>query len=195
MVSDITSEDIVQVELVARAQRGDRDAFTALVEDRLPRLYGVAGLITGSRTAAEDAVQEALLKAWRDLPRLRDAERFDAWLRRLLVNAAHDQGRRQRRRRPETPLLDTHHGTTEDAANQVVDRDELDGAFQRLSERERTVIVLRHYLGLSTAEAAAAMEMREGTLKSKLHRAMQALAAAIAAERRRTEMTKGERLA
>lgn len=195
MASDTTTEGIVQVELIERAQNGDRDAFSALVRDRLPRLYGVAGLITGSRDAADDAVQETLLKAWRDLPRLREPDRFDAWLHRLLVNACHDHGRRLRRRKAETPLLDVHQGSTSDAAQLVADRDELDGAFRRLDGQERAVIVLRHYLGLSTAEAAAALGMREGTLKSKLHRAMNAMSAAIAAERRRAELRTGERLA
>ena len=195
MASDTTTEGIVQVELIERAQNGDRDAFSALVRDRLPRLYGVAGLITGSRDAADDAVQDTLLKAWRDLPRLREPDRFDAWLHRLLVNACHDHGRRLRRRKAETPLLDVHQGSISDAAQLVADRDELDGAFRRLDGQERAVIVLRHYLGLSTAEAAAALGMREGTLKSKLHRAMNAMSAAIAAERRRAELRTGERLA
>lgn len=195
MASDTTTEGIVQVELIERAQDGDRDAFSALVRDRLPRLYGVAGLITGSRDAADDAVQETLLKAWRDLPRLREPDRFDAWLHRLLVNACHDHGRRLRRRKAETPLLDVHQGSISDAAQLVADRDELDGAFRRLDGQERAVIVLRHYLGLSTAEAAAALGMREGTLKSKLHRAMNAMSAAVAAERRRAELRTGERLA
>lgn len=184
----------MQIELVTRAQRGDHDAFTALVKEKLPRLYGVAGLITGGRDTAEDAVQDALLNAWRDLPRLRDRERFDAWLHRLLVNACHDHGRR-RRRRHETPLLDVHHGSIPDPTQAIVDRDELDGVFRRLSVQERSVIVLRHYLGLSTSEAAAALGMREGTLKSQLHRAMQAMTAAVAAEQRRTEVTTRGRLA
>lgn len=195
MARDTTTEGIVQVELIERAQNGDRDAFSALVRDRLPRLYGVAGLITGSRDTADDAVQETLLKAWRDLPRLREPDRFDAWLHRLLVNACHDHGRRLRRRKAETPLLDVHQGSISDAAQLVADRDELAGAFRRLDGQERAVIVLRHYLGLSTAEAAAALGMREGTLKSKLHRAMNAMSAAIAAERRRAELRTGERLA
>lgn len=185
----------MQVELVARAQRGDHDAFTALVRDGLPRLYGLAGLITGRGDMAEDAVQDALLNAWRDLPRLRDRERFDAWLHRLVVNACHDHGRRERRRRVETPLLEVHLGTTPDATQHVADRDELDAAFRRLSVQERSAIVLRHYLGLSTSEAAAAMGMREGTLKSQLHRAMKAMTAALAAEQRSTEARTRGRLA
>lgn len=174
--------------LVSRAQQGDHDAFSALITDRISKMYGVAGLITGRRDLAEDAVQDALIRAWRDLPRLREADKFDAWLHRLLVNACHDQGRRQRRHRGETALFDVHAAPYRDPAQAVAARDELDHAFRRMSHEDRAVIVLRHYLGLSTAEAAAAMRMREGTLKSRLHRAMKSMAAAIAAEGRPSEI-------
>lgn len=175
--------------LVSQAQRGDHDAFSALITERIPRLYGVAALITGRRDLAEDAVQEALINAWRDLPRLREADRFDAWLHRLLVNACHDQGRRLRRQRGETPLADQQFAGDRDPAQTVIARDEIERAFRWLSHEDRTVVVLRHYLGLSTREAAAAMGMREGTLKSRLHRAMKVMAAAIAAEARPTGIT------
>lgn len=174
---------------VSEAQRGDHDAFSALITERIPRLYGVAGLITGRRDLAEDAVQEALIHAWRDLPRLRDAATFDAWLHRLLVNACHDQGRRQRRQRGETPLMNQEFTGDGDPAQTVVARDEIERAFRWLSHEDRTVVVLRHYVGLSTREAAAAMGMREGTLKSRLHRALKSMAAAIAAEAGPTEIT------
>ena len=166
---------------VSQAQRGDHDAFSALITERIPRLYGVAGLITGRRDLAEDAVQEAMINAWRDLPRLREADKFDAWLHRLLVNACHDQGRRLRRQRGATPLADQQIAGEHDPAQTVIARDEIERAFRWLSHEDRTVVVLRHYLGLSTKEAAAAMGLREGTLKSRLHRAMKVMAAAIAA--------------
>lgn len=175
--------------LLTQAQQGDHDAFSALMTDRIPRLYRIAGLITGRPDAAEDAVQEALLHAWRDLPRLRDVERFDAWLHRLLVNACHDQGRRQRRFRAETPLGEEHHRATPDSAHALADRDELERAFRWLSVKDRAVIALRYYLDLSTTEAAEAMGMREGTFKSRLHRAMKQMAAAMAAEGRAAEIT------
>ena len=175
--------------LVSQAQRGDHDAFAALIAERIPRLYGVAGLITGRWDLAEDAVQEALIHAWRDLPRLREADRFDAWLHRLLVNACHNEGRRVRRQRVESPLANQQFAGDRDPAQTVIVRDEIERAFRWLSHEDRTVIVLRHYLGLSTTEAAAALGMREGTLKSRLHRAMKVMAAAIAAEARPTEIT------
>ncbi|MDQ2689939.1 MAG: hypothetical protein M3Y29_06670, partial [Chloroflexota bacterium] len=74
-------------ELVRRARDGDHGAFDALVRPQIERLYGLAGLLLSDRTRAEDAVQEALLRAWRDLPKLREAGKFGAWLRRLVVNA------------------------------------------------------------------------------------------------------------
>ena len=134
-------------------------------------------------------MQEALIHAWRDLPRLRDTERFDAWLHRLLINACNDQGRQRRRQRVETELRDEHRASGGDPAQAVVVRDELERAFHRLSIKDRKVIVLRHYLGLSTAEAAEAMGIREGTLKSRLHRAMSAMVAAMAADERPTGIT------
>lgn len=178
----------MQHELVERARKGDHDAFAILVHERMGRLYGTAGLILGGRAAAEDAVQDALLRAWRDLPRLRDPDRFDGWLRRLLVNACHDQGRRQRSR-PETPLLVEDPPAAGDPYARIANADELERAFRVLSLEDRAVVVLRHYLDLSTADAAAALGMREGTLKSKLHRALRSLAAALDAEARLGDAT------
>lgn len=179
--------------LVSQAQRGDHDAFSELIAERLPRMYGIAGLVTGSRDRAEDAVQETLMHAWRDLPRLREVGKFDAWLHRLLINACHDEGRRRKRQRGETPLTGQQVTGDRDPAQAIANRDELDRAFRWLSHEDRAVVVLRHYLGLSTNEAAAVMGMREGTLKSRLHRAMKSMAAAIAAESRPTEITTGGR--
>ena len=88
-------------ELVERAQRGDHEAFDALATAAYHRLYAIARRILRDGYAAEDAVQDALIRAWRDLRGLRDRERFDAWLHRLLINACADQARRSRRRRLE----------------------------------------------------------------------------------------------
>lgn len=177
-------------QLVARAQDGDHEAFSTLVEERIGRLYGLAGLIVRDRTTAEDAVQDALLKAWRDLPTLRAADRFDAWVRRLVINACYDIGRR-RRRRPEVALVVEHAGALDDTQEQVALRDELERAFRRLTPDERSVIALRYYLDLSSSEAAAALGIGEVALRSRLHRAIRAMAAALAAEARPTELTRG----
>lgn len=170
--------------LVERAANGDHDAFTLLVHQHSARMHGLAVLILRDRTRAEDAVQDAFVRAWRDLPRLRDVDRFDAWIRRLVVNACHDEGRRLGRRRGETELLPHHEAPFADSAEGVADRDEIGRGFARLSPEQRTAIVLRYYADLPTSEAATVMGVPDGTYKSKLHRAMQALAAGIAADAR-----------
>jgi RNA polymerase sigma factor (sigma-70 family) len=181
----------LQDELVRRARDGDHAAFESLVRPEIERLYGLAGLLLGNRARAEDAVQEALLKAWRDLPRLRDVAKFPAWLRRLVVNAAHDEGRRLGRRRREVALDPNHDRATADELGGLLDRDELSKAFRRLREEERTVVALRYFLDLSTAEAAATLGIREVTYRSRLHRALRALAAALAADARVTRHPEG----
>lgn len=181
----------VQEELVRRAQHGDHGAFESLVRPEVDRLYGLAGLLLADRARAEDAVQEALLRAWRDLPALRDPGRFLPWLRRLVVNAAHDEGRRLGRRRAEVALEPHHDATVSDDLGRLLDRDELSRAFQRLSREERTVVALRYYLDLSTADAAATLGLREVTYRSRLHRAIRALGAALAADARTTTRTEG----
>jgi RNA polymerase sigma-70 factor (ECF subfamily) len=176
----------LQDELVRRAQGGDHGAFESLVRPQVDRLYGLAGLLLPDRSRAEDAVQEALLRAWRDLPKLRDPEKFAPWLRRLVVNAAHDEGRRLGRRRAEVALGPQHDRSTGDSVDALLDRDELSQAFRRLNREERTVVALRYFLDLSTADAATTLGIREVTYRSKLHRAIRALGAALAADARTT---------
>lgn len=181
----------MQDELVRRARNGDHGAFESLVRPEIERLYGLAGLLLADRTRAEDAVQEALLKAWRDLPKLREVEKFRAWLRRLVVNASHDEGRRLGRRRREVELKPHHDRAMADQLDSLLDRDELSQAFGRLKEEERTVVALRYFLDLSTADAAATLGIREVTYRSKLHRAIRTLGAALAADARATAEPKG----
>ena len=164
---------------------GDHAAFESLVRPEFDRLYGLAGLLIGDRARAEDAVQDGLVRAWRDLPRLRDRGRFGPWLRKLVVNAARDEGRRIGRRRREMVLTSAHErGGPASDFDAVLDRDELAGAFQRLEEGERAAIALRYYGDLSTAEAASALGVGEVAYRSRLHRAVKALGAALAAEAR-----------
>jgi len=172
-------------ELVQRAMEGDHAAFEALVRPEFDRLYGLAGLLIGDSARAEDAVQEALVRAWRDLPRLRDRASFGPWLRRLVVNAARDEGRRIGRRRRETELTPAHdRGGAALELDAILDRDELAGPFKRLRQEERTVIALRYYSDLSTAEAASSLGLGEVAFRSRLHRAVKALGAALAADAR-----------
>ncbi len=169
-------------ELVERARAGDHDAFSALVMPELARLHGLAGLILSDPTRVEDALQEALIRAWRGLPRLRDTERLRPWLRRLVINACRDEGRRLGRRR-EVALAPGHDDSQADDSEAVVARDQLARAFAALTHEERAVVVLRHYLGLSSAEASTALNMREATYRSKLHRALRRLRRSLAGDR------------
>jgi RNA polymerase sigma-70 factor (ECF subfamily) len=177
-------EATVQRELVVRAQRGDHDAFEALAGAAIQRLDTAARLVLRDPERAKDAVQEALVRAWRDLPGLRDPDRFDAWLRRLLVNACYDELRRARRRPVEVELtgLDRPHPTDELVA--TGDRDEIERAFRHLDADQRLVVVLHFYLDLPIPEVAAALGVPVGTAKSRLHRGLTTLRRTLGAYER-----------
>jgi len=172
--------------LVTRAQAGDHEAFNALVSLSIDRMYATAGLILRSDDRAQEAVQEALVNAWLGIRALRDPDRAEAWLRRLLVNACYVVARRERTRRVIELHVDPPDGlTAPDAHQALADRDQLSSAFRRLSAEQRAVLVVHHYLDLSDREAAEALGVPVGTMKSRLHRAMAALRAAIEADERR----------
>jgi RNA polymerase sigma-70 factor (ECF subfamily) len=166
-------------ELVERAQRGDHEAFDALASAAYHRLYAIARRILRDGYAAEDAVQDALVKAWRDLRGLRDPGAFDAWLHRLLVNACRDQGRRNRRRPVELPALLIDREEPRDDLAQLVDRDQLERAFLELSVEHRTVLVLTHYVGLPASEIGKILGIPPGTVASRLHYGARAMRAAL----------------
>src|SRR3954468_15973380 len=170
----------VTSELVERAQRGDHEAFDALATAAYHRLYAIANRILRDGYAAEDAVQDALVRAWRDLQSLREVDRFDAWLHRLLVNACHDQVRHRRRRPFEVPILAIDQPTLEDRLGQLVDRDELERAFLQLSVEQRAALVLTHYVGLSASEVGTILGIPVGTVYSRLHYGARTMRAAIA---------------
>ena len=174
----------MQRELVELAIRGDRDAFTALVSASVDRLFAAATLILRDRPTAEDAVQEALARVWRDLPQLRDANRFDPWLHRILMRACYDQARARKRRRVEFSLLPVHEPAVNDESGAIADRDALGRGFRRLSVEHRAALVLRHYSGLTVPDMATAMSVPLGTAKSRLHHAERALRAALEADAR-----------
>jgi len=182
-------------ELVEHAMHGSREAFAVLVDQSLTRLVGAAGLILRDRSWAEDAAQDALVRAWRDLPGLRDPDRFDAWLHRLLVRACYDQLRRHRHELTEVELLE-HAPLIPDVgdAKRLEDRDELERGLRRLTNDQRTVIALRYYLGLNDGEVAAAIGRPVGTVKSRIFRALDALRAALEAESRRDPPSRVEEL-
>jgi RNA polymerase sigma-70 factor, ECF subfamily len=173
--------------MVGAAADGDREAFAALAAPRVDRLFATATLILRDRDRAEDAVQDALVRAWRDMRTLRDPDRFDAWLRRLLVNACYDESRRQRRHAANVRLLPDHDRATADSSGDLADRDELDRAMRQISTDHRAVIVHHYYLELSLAEIADTLDIPIGTAKSRLHHARNALRAALGLNGSRSE--------
>ena len=176
----------MQRELVERAQRGDREAFTDLAAASLGRLDAIARLILRDPDLAKDAVQNGLVRAWRDLPTLRDPDRFDAWIRRLVVRACLDEARGQRRNQVTSTLIDVGAQVVADASSVVADQDQLERAFRRLRPEDRAIIVLRHFLDLPVPEIADAMRIPLGTAKARLHRAMDQLRASLEADARLT---------
>lgn len=166
--------------LVEQAMSGDRDAFGVLASRALPRLVGTAGLILGNRDAAEDAAQESLVRAWRDLPSLRDPDRFDPWLYRVLVRACHDEARRSRRLVRGDAAVEPPKAVS-DAAAGLAERDAIGAGLSRLPVEHRTVLVLRFYLDQSYEEMAATLGVPLGTVKSRVSRALQELRGALAA--------------
>jgi RNA polymerase sigma factor (sigma-70 family) len=172
-------------DLVVRAREGDRDAFSELVAQSLGRLTAVARMILRDEYAAQDAVQEAFIEAWRSLSGLREPDRFDAWMRRLLVRACFKASRRGHRvNAVEIRLTPLDEPATDDAVRVVGLHDELERGLARLSHEQRAVVVLVHYLDLPLADAAQAMGVPLGTAKSRLNRATSALRAAIEADDR-----------
>jgi len=170
--------------LVERAQRGDREAFAVLAEASMARLYNLAQLMLGDADLAQDAAQEALIVSWRDLRALRDPDRFDAWLNRILVRCVYRAARKERRQSDRQYLVNIDQASTPGAASNVENRDAIDRGFQRIKAEYRAVLVVHHYLGLSDDEAADALGIPAGTVKSRLHRASAALRAAIEADTR-----------
>jgi RNA polymerase sigma factor (sigma-70 family) len=168
--------------LVERARGGDHDAFAELARAAVVRLDGAARLILRDPELARDAVQEGLIRAWRDLPKLRDPDRFDAWLYRLTVNSCIDLMRRRRRRPTEVELTPIHAPSMADMSGALADRDQVDEVLSHLDERTRAVVVLHYYLGMPLTEVAATLGIPVGTVKSRLHRALGEMRVAIAAE-------------
>jgi len=169
-------------ELVERARHGDRDAFAALVQMTSNRMYAIAARILRDADLAEDALQGALISAWKSLPTLRDPARFEAWLRRLLVHQCYAEARRRRLWTTNIRVLPVDGPVGPDGLLSIVERDALDRAFARLSIEQRAVFVLHHHLGLALTEIAETLGVPAGTARSRLHYATQALRVAIEAD-------------
>ena len=178
----------MQRDLVERAMAGDHDAFSELARVSIGRLFVVARLILRDESRAEDATQEALVAAWRRLDGLRDPDRFEAWLHRLLVNACYRQARRDRRRGTievqVDPLTMPEASEPLDSDFDFAARDQLERGFRRLDVDQRTVLVMHYYLGFSLDDAAEVLGVPPGTVRSRLHRAINAMRAALEADAR-----------
>lgn len=170
--------------LVQRARDGDEDAFTQLVDMDGDRCYAIAYRILRDVDRAKDAVQQAFLLAWRELPRLRDPERFEVWLYRLLVNACYEEARRHRRWTTRVRVLPMEGPAAPDPTVSVDDRDALERAFQRLSPEHRAVFVMHHHAGLPLQAIADVVGVPIGTVKSRLHHAVRNLRAVLEVESR-----------
>jgi RNA polymerase sigma-70 factor (ECF subfamily) len=166
---------MMQAELVERASRGDRDAFGSLAAASVDRCYALAYRILRDPHRAQDATQQALLGAWRDLPNLREPDRFDAWLHRLVVNACYAEARGERRWAARVKVLSVDDPTDPDVARSVAARDELEAAFRGLSPEHRAVVVLHHHLGYPLTEIAVTLGIPVGTARSRLHYAVRQL--------------------
>ena len=169
-------------DLVERARRGDREAFGVLVHQVSDALYTIAHRILRDTGLAEDALQNALVLAWRRLPHLRDADRFEAWIHRILVHACYDEAHRSRHWTANVRVLPVDGPSAPDGTSTVADRDQLERAFRRIPVEQRAVFVLHHYVGLPLVEIAEILGIPAGTARSRLHYATQGLRSAIQAE-------------
>jgi RNA polymerase sigma-70 factor (ECF subfamily) len=176
------NEGVTVRDVVERAMRGDHDAFGLLVNLTSDRMYAIATRILRDPGLAEDALQGALITAWRELPRLRDPDRFEAWVRRLLVHACYAEARRRRAWAGNVRVLPVDGPAGADDLLSVSDRDALDRAFRRLSIEQRAVFVLHHHVGLPLVEIADTLGIPAGTARSRLHHAIRLLRSAIEAD-------------
>ena len=180
--------------LIERARAGDPEAFSAAASTSISRMYAIATLILRDPDRAQDAVQDALVSAWRGVRALREPGAWDAWLQRNVVRACYRHARSEARRNLVWARVSVlGEPTIDDAGVTLAARDELERGFRHLSLDQRAVLVLHFYLGLPLTEVADILGIPEGTAKSRLHRATQMLRAAIAADAR--SMATGERSA
>ncbi len=185
-------EDADDRAFMARLAAGDREALAPLMGIHYRRLYRIALAYLRQREDALDVVQEAFVRAFQAAPRW-DGAAVGPWLSRITVNLAIDRWRRNRRRAQTfSPLGEGDHAPSLAATGPEPDRrlharevgERVRAALARLPERQRAVVVLRHYQELSLDEIAAALDMSLGTVKSSLHRALQRLRGSFAGEAR-----------
>jgi RNA polymerase sigma-70 factor, ECF subfamily len=178
-------------DLVELAQRGDRDAFAILARSHADQLMAIAQRILRDVGRAEDAVQQTLVSAWRELPALRDPDRFDAWLQRLLVNASYAEARRWRIWKANVRVLSMDRSAGVDESMQLERRDRIERGFRRLPPDQRAILVFTHYLELSPTEIADRLAIPVGTVRSRLHYAHRAMRGVIEADDRPVTAARG----
>jgi RNA polymerase sigma-70 factor (ECF subfamily) len=171
-----------QRDLVERAKQGDHDAFATLAGDAVARLDAAARLILRDPELARDGVQDGFIRAWRTLPALRDPDRFDAWLRRLVVHSCIDIMRRRRHRAIEVELTPIDGPAGVDFTSAIADRDLVDEALRHLDPEWRAVVVMHYFLGMPLPEVASMLGVPLGTAKSRLHRSLLAMRIAVGAD-------------
>ncbi len=176
----------VDRDLVEAARNGDREAYVDLIRVRTDRLFAIAQRILRDVDRAEDALQDALVIAWRDLKGLRDPDRFDAWLHRLVVHSCLTHAARERRRVANLRVLPIDGPAAPDELLTVADRDQLERGFRRLPPEQRAILVLHHYVGYGPTEIGEALDIPAGTARSRLHHAHRAMRAALEADARAT---------
>jgi RNA polymerase sigma-70 factor (ECF subfamily) len=172
----------VSIELVQQARLGDQDAFASLAATNVDRCYALAFRILRDAQRAQDATQDALLGAWRDLPSLRDPDRFEAWLTRLVVHAAYVQARSDRRWTSRVRLTTPVPEPDPDPAVSIVERDALERGFRLLTPEHRAVLVLHHGLGYPLVEIADLLGIPAGTVRSRLHHATRRMKTSLEAD-------------
>ena len=186
------AEQAMDRDLVEQAAHGDREAFGVLARMHGDRLYAIAHRILREMDRSEDAVQQALVIAWQELPRLRDLDRFEPWLHRILVHSCYGEARRRREWTVHVRVLPIEGPAGGDESRPLDDRDEVDRGFRRLPPEQRALLVLHHYLGLTPTEIADTLGIPAGTARSRLHYAHRAMRAALEADARPAASAGGE---
>lgn len=179
----------MDAELVKKAQQGDGDAFEAIGREIIDRFHALAYSVLGDAQQAQDATQSALLTIWRELPGLRDPDRFGAWAYRILVRTCYAEARRAPRWMSDELVASMADPRVDTELRTVIERDQLERGFRRLSVEQRTVIVLHHLADMPLEQVAEVTGVPEGTVHSRLYRALSALRAALEADARAPTLT------
>jgi RNA polymerase sigma factor (sigma-70 family) len=190
VTSVVATIDSLTPALVERARSGDRAAFEALLSGRVVRLMRLATSILLHDADAGDAVQDSCVRAWVELPQLRDPAQFDAWLWRIVINACRTTLRRRHRTAVREIAMDDATGPADmqepgpGIGENVSEVEAIRLSFARLDPDRRAILILHHVEGRSVGEIAAVLGIPEGTAKWRLHAARQELGRALKVERR-----------